>query len=146
MTPHFKLSEFTKSQTALRHGIDNTPSEEVRGNLKKLAENVLEPVRVHFGKPVRISSGYRSPALNRILGSKITSQHLSGHAADFEVPGISNLEVAKYIRDNLEFDQVIWEYGSIDDPSAGWVHCSYVAGSNRMSVLTIGIDGAKEGL
>ena len=88
MTPHFSLNEFTRSQTASRLGIDNTPPDRVKKNLKLLAEAVLEPVRSHFGKPVRISSGYRSLALNDAVGSKSSSQHTKGEAADFEIPGV----------------------------------------------------------
>ena len=137
LSKHFSLGEFTKSQTASRLGIDNTPPDHVKKNLKLLAEAVLEPVRSHFGKPVRISSGYRSLPLNEAVGSKPSSQHIRGEAADFEIPGIPNLEVAIWISKHLQYDQVIWEYGSVKDPAAGCVHCSYKKEGNRNIVLTI---------
>ena len=138
MTPNFSLAEFTKSQTALRRGIDNTPPEHVEARLKILAQKVLEPVRKHFGKPVRISSGYRCLKLNNKIGGSENSQHIHGWAADFEIPGVANMEICKFVRDNLEYDQLIGEYIQIDDPSAGWVHVSYREGKNRNMVLTIG--------
>ena len=146
LSDHFKLSEFTRSQTASRLGIDNTPSEHVKKSLKLLAEAVLEPVRAHFGKPVRISSGYRSLALNEAVGSKSSSQHIRGEAADFEIPGVANLEIALWISKHLQYDQVIWEYGSMKDPSAGWIHCSYKKEGNRNIVLTVMDNTTTQGL
>lgn len=145
MTPHFKLAEFTKSQIASRLGIDNTPPELVKRRLKALAERILEPVRKHFGRPVRISSGYRCLALNKAIGSKTSSQHVRGEAADFEIPGIPNIEVACWIRDNLEKDQLILEFWEQGDPHAGWIHCSY-SENNRNMVLTISRKTTTEGL
>lgn len=146
MTPHFTLSEFTRSQTASRRGIDNTAPEHVRKRLKLLAEAILEPVRAHFGKPVRISSGYRCLALNEAVGSKPGSQHVLGYAADFEIPGVPNLDIALWISKHLQYDQCIAEYFSLDDPFAGWVHASYREGKNRNIVLTIGQKTVLKGL
>ena len=136
MTPHFSLAEFTKSQTALRMGINNDPPEHVKARLKILAQKVLEPVRNHFGKPVRISSGYRCLELNEVVGSKSTSQHIHGFAADFEIPGVANIEVARWMVKELDFDMVLLEFYNKKDPAAGWVHCSYLGENNRQKVLT----------
>ena len=135
LTANFSLLELTKSQTAERKGIDNTPSPEHQENLKLLCESVLQPVRDHFGKVVTISSGYRSPELCTAIGSKITSQHAKGQAADFEIFGVSNKELADYINENLEYDQLILEYWKDSDPNSGWVHCSYSAGNKRKQYL-----------
>ena len=135
LTANFSLLELTKSQTAERKGIANTPSPEHQENLKLLCESVLQPVRDHFGKVVTISSGYRSPELCTAIGSKITSQHAKGQAADFEIFGVSNKELADYINENLEYDQLILEYWKESDPNSGWVHCSYSAGNKRKQYL-----------
>ena len=135
LTANFSLLELTKSQTAERKGIDNTPSPEHPENLKLLCESVLQPVRDHFGKVVTISSGYRSPELCTAIGSKITSQHAKGQAADFEIFGVSNKELADYINENLEYDQLILEYWKESDSNSGWVHCSYSAGNKRKQYL-----------
>ena len=135
LTANFSLLELTKSQTAERKGIDNTPSPEHQENLKLLCESVLQPVRDHFGKVVTISSGYRSPELCTAIGSNITSQHAKGQAADFEIFGVSNKELADYINENLEYDQLILEYWKESDPNSGWVHCSYSAGNKRKQYL-----------
>ena len=135
LTANFSLNELTKSQTAERKGIDNTPSPEHQENLKLLCESVLQPVRDHFGKVVTISSGYRSPELCTAIRSKITSQHAKGQAADFEIFGVSNKELADYINENLEYDQLILEYWKESDPNSGWVHCSYSAGNKRKQYL-----------
>lgn len=127
LSEHFHLSEFTKSQTASRRGIDNAPGAWEIGNLRKLCQNVLEPVRAHFGRPVVISSGYRSPALNRAIGGSVKSQHCKGQAADFEIPGVSNVEVARWIHRNLNYDQLILEFYTPGQPNSGWVHVSWTA-------------------
>jgi len=126
LTKHFTLAELTKSGTAMRLGIDNTPDKVVIENLKRLAVNILEPVRAHFGTPFSPSSTYRSSELNKAVGGAATSQHMAGNATDFEVPGIPNFELASYIRDTLFFDQLILEFPSATNPRAGWVHCSFV--------------------
>ena len=135
LTSNFSLSELTKSQTAERKGIDNTPSTEHQENLKLLCESVLQPVRDHFGKVVTISSGYRSPELCTAIGSKITSQHAKGQAADFEIFGVSNKALADYINSELYYDQLILEYWNESDPNSGWVHCSFSEGQNRKQYL-----------
>lgn len=125
LSPNFSLSELVNSQTAVRKGIDNTPTPEVVANLKDLAVNVLQPVREHFGKPVVISSGYRSPKLNAAVGGAKNSDHMTGCAADIEIPGVPNKVVAEWIAKNLKFSQLILEGAKANDPSAGWVHVSY---------------------
>ena len=135
LTENFSLLELTKSQTAERKGIDNTPSPEHQENLKRLCVNVLQPVRDHFSKVVTISSGYRSPELCTAIGSKSTSQHAKGEAADFEIYGVSNKELADYINENLDYDQLILEYWKESDPNSGWVHCSYSERNNRRQYL-----------
>ena len=135
LTENFSLSELTKSQTAERKGIDNTPSPEHQENLKLLCESVLQPIRDHFGKVVTISSGYRSPELCTAIGSKITSQHAKGQAADFEIFGVSNKSLADYINSELYYDQLILEYWNESDPNSGWVHCSFSEGQNRKQYL-----------
>ena len=135
LTENFSLSELTKSQTAERKGIDNTPSPTHQENLKSLCEMVLQPVRDHFSRVVTISSGYRSPELCAAIGSKSTSQHAKGEAADFEIFGVSNKELADYIHENLDYDQLILEYWKKEDPNSGWVHCSYTNGNNRKQYL-----------
>ena len=135
LSPNFSLSELTKSQTATRKGIDNTPSPDHQENLKKLCENVLQPVRDHFEQVVSVSSGYRSPELCTAIGSKITSQHAKGQAADFEIFGVSNKALADYIDSELHYDQLILEYWNESDPNSGWVHCSFSEGNNRKQYL-----------
>lgn len=147
LSPHFTLAEATKSQTAARKGIDNTPDAEAIERMKALCEKVLEPVRAHFGRPVIVNSFFRSLELNRAIGSKDDSQHTKGEAADIEVPGVDNAEVATWIRDNLEFDQLILEFYEPGDPSSGWVHVSYKEyGACRAECLTINSAGVQRGL
>ena len=131
----FTLEEFVKSQEAIRLGIDNTPDEEQIFNLQLLCNNVIQPVRDYFNKPVVISSGYRSPALCEAIGSSATSQHTKGQAADFEIFGIHNKEVADFIVNSLDWDQCILEFWNEKDPNSGWVHCSYAYGANRRQYL-----------
>ena len=136
LTKNFSLVELTKSQTAERKGIDNTPSTEHQENLKRLCESILQRVRDHFGRVVSVSSGYRSPELCTAIGSKTTSQHAKGEAADFEIFGISNKELADWIHYNTQYDQLILEYWKgEDEPNSGWVHCSYSQGKNRRQYL-----------
>ena len=135
LTANFSLNELTKSQTAERKGIDNTPGPNHQENLKSLCEMILQPVRDHFGQVVSVSSGYRSPELCVAIGSKTTSQHAKGEAADFEIFGVSNKELADWINENLDYDQLILEYWKESDPNSGWVHCSYTDGSNRKQYL-----------
>ena len=135
LSGHFSLAELTKSQTATRKGIDNKPTLEHIDNLTELCVQILEPTRRNFSKPIVITSGYRSEELCEAIGSKTTSQHAKGEAADFEMFGIDNKELAKYIKNNLVFDQLILEFYNPDDPSSGWVHCSYSKEENRKQSL-----------
>ena len=135
LSKNFTLSELTKSQTAVRKGIRNEPSTAHIENLIHLAETVLQPVREHFGKPVAISSGYRSPELCEAIGSSAKSQHAKGEAADFEIPGVDNMQLATWINKNTNFDQLILEYYEPGDPNSGWVHCSAVKEGSRAQVL-----------
>ena len=135
LSENFSLLELTKSQTAERKGIDNTPSTEHQENLKSLCVNVLQPVRDHFNRVVSVSSGYRSAELCTAIGSKTTSQHAKGEAADFEIYGLSNKELADWINENLYYDQLILEYWKESDPNSGWVHCSYKSEENRKQYL-----------
>ena len=136
LTENFSLNELTKSQTAERKGIDNTPSAEHQDNLKSLCEMILQPIRDHFGQVVSVSSGYRSPELCVAIGSSTKSQHARGESADFEIFGVSNKELADYINENLDYDQLILEYWKGDnEPNSGWVHCSYTDGNNRKQYL-----------
>ena len=135
LSENFSLVELTKSQTAERKGIDNTPSTEHQENLKLLCTHILQPVRDRFERVVSVSSGYRSPELCIAIGSKTTSQHAKGQAADFEIFGMSNQELANYIKENLDYDQLILEYWKKEDPNSGWVHCSYDVSVNRKQYL-----------
>ena len=135
LSNNFSLKELTASQTAARKGIDNTPSPTHQANLKSLCTSILQPIRDHFSRVVSVSSGYRSQELCLAIGSKITSQHAKGEAADFEIFGVSNKELADYIHENLEYDQLILEYWKESDPNSGWVHCSYSQNHNRKQYL-----------
>ena len=135
LTENFSLNELTKSQTAERKGINNTPSTEHQENLKSLCEMILQPIRDHFGQVVSVSSGYRSPELCVAIGSSTQSQHARGEAADFEIFGVSNKELADWINENLYYDQLILEYWKESDPNSGWVHCSFSLNGNRKQYL-----------
>ena len=126
LSKYFTLEEMVKSQTASRLAIDNTPSYESLQSMAFLCKEVLDPVRIQFGKPFSPSSGYRSVDLNRAIGGSETSSHCSGSAADFEVPGVSNLSVANFILDNLNFDQLILEFYD-GSPNSGWIHVSLMS-------------------
>ncbi len=147
LSPNFSLAEAVKSQTAVRCDIDNTPGTAEIECLHRVAELILQPVRDHYGVPFAPSSWFRSVALCEAIGSKPTSQHAKGQAADFEVPGVANVDLARWIQDNLDFDQLILEYWDAADPSKGWVHCSYVSPEdNRNQVLRFDGDNYLEGL
>ena len=136
LSKNFSLAEFTKSQTALRHGLDNEPKEEHLDAAKALFEKVVQPVRDRFG-PTVINSGYRGEELNEKVGGSPTSQHCLGEAVDIECPGVANADVAEWITKNTEFDQVILEFYTPGIPDSGWVHVSYKAnGDNRKIALT----------
>jgi len=136
LSKNFSLKELTRSDTAIRLGIVNVPDETQLVNLTHLAINILQPVRDAHGSTT-VNSGLRVLELNRAIGSSDTSQHAKGEAGDIECKAISNLELAKWIRDNLDFDQVILEAYDGVDPTSGWVHVSYKAdGTNRKKCLT----------
>ena len=141
LSENFSLNEFTKSDTAVRKGIDNTPNDDHLKSMKALCENVLQKVRSHFGKSVRITSGYRSPELCEAIGSSKTSQHAKGQAADFEITGIDNKVLAEYIIENLDFDQIILEFYTDGDPNSGWVHCSYKDDNRKQVLRASRVDG-----
>ena len=138
LSEHLSLAEVTRSETAKRKGVSNMPTEQHIANFKLLAEKVFEPIRNHFGKPIHISSGYRSAALNKAIGGAASSQHCTGEAIDIDMDGhaggITNKMVFDYIKDNLEFDQLIWEFGT--DANPDWVHVSYEStGKQRKQIL-----------
>lgn len=138
LSEHLDLSEVTRSDSAKRKGISNEPTPEHLENFKKLAENIFEPIRKHFGVPIHLSSGYRSKALNAAIGGSATSQHCTGEAIDIDMDGsangVTNKMVFDYIKANLNFDQLIFEFGTKDAPD--WVHVSYEStGKQRKQVL-----------
>ena len=133
---NFTLNELIKSNTAKSRGIDNTPTDETQlANLKQLTEKVLQPIRDHFG-PTTINSGYRSPVLNEAVRGSKTSQHCYGQAADVEVRGVANYDLAKWIEDNLDYDQLILEFYTPGILDSGWVHVSYTGKNHRKQSLT----------
>lgn len=130
------MKEVLKSNTAIKNGIDNKPTEEHFKNIVTLAEKVFQPLRDAIGKPIKVTSGYRSKELNDIIGGSSTSQHCKGQALDIDVDGVegvTNAELFDYIANNLEFDQLIWEFGTENNPD--WVHVSYNEGNNRNQKL-----------
>jgi hypothetical protein len=145
LSKNLALSEVTRSETAKRKGISNMPTPEHIENFKKLAENVFQPIRDHFGVPIRLSSGYRSEALNKAIGGAgkvvngkyvASSQHCKGEAIDIDMDGtsITNKQVFDFIKENINFDQLIWEFGT--DANPDWVHVSYDSeGKQRKQVL-----------
>jgi uncharacterized protein YcbK (DUF882 family) len=139
LTPNFTLEELTQSETAERKGLDNTPTEEVKANLVRLAR-FLEEVRRILGRPIMVNSAYRSPEVNKAIGSKPTSQHCIGCAADIKVPGLTPDNIVKeLLKTNLEYDQLIREFDS-------WVHISIpnkFADKPRRQVLIIDKSGTR---
>jgi hypothetical protein len=138
ISEHLDLAEVTRSDSAKRKGISNQPTAEHLENFKKLAENIFEPIRKHFGVPIHISSGYRSKALNDAIGGSLSSQHCTGEAIDIDMDGsangVTNKMVFEYIKGNLNFDQMIWEFGTKDAPD--WVHVSFEStGKQRKQIL-----------
>lgn len=136
LSANFTLKELTKSDTATRLGIDNTPNDEALENLKLLCEKVLQPVREHFGKSVTVNSGYRSPESNAAVGGSKTSDHCKGQAADIEIDGLPNPELAQWIMDNLDYTQLILEFYTQGQPNSGWVHVSYDPDNLKKQELT----------
>ena len=136
LSKYFTLEEMTKSTTAIRLGIDNTPNDTQIKNLRALCENVLDPVREHYNLPIRINSGFRSSKLNQKVGGSKTSDHCSGFAADIEIAGVPNHELADYISRNLKFTQLILEFYTPGVPDSGWVHVSYNPKNLKCEELT----------
>jgi hypothetical protein len=136
LTANFSLNEMTKSETALRHNMDNTPGEAEIANLKVLCEQILQPVREYYGKGVKVNSGFRHPDVNAAVGGSKTSDHCRGQAADIEIPGVPNHELAEYIAKNFKFTQVILEFYTQGIPDSGWVHVSYDAANLKGQTLT----------
>ena len=132
LSPNFTLAEATKSQTAIRLGIDNTPGEDEIRAMKGVAVNILEPSRANFGNKIIIpSSFYRCLPLNTALGSSPTSQHILGESVDFEIIGVNNYELALWIHKNLIYDKLVLEFYDGINTNSGWVHCSRRAKNNR---------------
>ena len=138
LSQNFKLKEFEKSFVAKRKNIDNcVHDKETFKSLEKLCKNIVQPIRNYYKIPFSPNSGYRSITLNRYIGSSDTSQHVLGQAVDLEIPGVNNEELFNFIKDELDFDQVILEYYDGVDPSSGWVHVSYVSNKdNRNRAMT----------
>lgn len=136
LSKNFTLSEMTKSETALRHGMDNTPGKTEIANMVVLCEKILQPVRDHYARGVKVNSGYRHPEVNAKVGGSKTSDHTKGMAADIEIPGVSNHELAEWISKNLEFTQVILEFYTPGVPDSGWVHVSYDPADLKKQELT----------
>lgn len=133
LSEYFTLAEMTRTRT----GMPNVPGQAEVFALEALCENVLDKVRAHFGRPVIVNSGYRSPAVNKKVGGAASSQHVRGEAADIKVPGVPNADVWHFIVNELgEFDQCIAELLSETNPEAGWVHVSYRTGKNRRQALS----------
>lgn len=145
LSKYVSLAEVTRSDTAKRRGIDNTPQGQHLENLKVICEEVFDKVREYFGVPIFISSGYRSAALNKAIGGSATSDHNLGRALDLDQDGhgngVTNADVFNFIKNNLEFDQLIWEFGSSKNPD--WVHVGYRKGANRKQVLRAIKSGTK---
>jgi hypothetical protein len=136
LTSNLSLAEVTKSATAIRKGIANTPTATHLIALKEVSKNIFQPCREHFGKPLAVTSGYRSEALNEAINGSKRSQHSKGEALDLDADvfgGFSNAELFNYIKNHLDFDQLIWEFGNNNNPA--WVHCSYKTQGNRNEVL-----------
>jgi len=144
ISKHISNKEGVYSNTAIRRGIDNTPNEEQLENMKLIADNVFEPLRQYVGGPIKINSFFRSPELNTAIGGSSKSQHCKGQAIDIDdtFGRMTNAEMYHWIKDNLEFDQMIWEFGNDNNPN--WVHVSYVsAEENRNRCLKAYKDNGK---
>lgn len=136
LSENFSLQELTKSETASRRGLDNTPGATEIANLKVLVEKVLQPIRNHYKKGVHVNSGFRHSEVNAAVGGSKTSDHTKGRAADIEIPGVANADLAHYIKDNLKFTQLILEFYTPGIPDSGWVHVSYDPGNLKCQVMT----------
>ena len=136
LTKNFSLHELTKSETAARYDMENNPGPAEIANLTELAGEVLQPIRDHFQKGVHINSGFRHPDVNAKVGGSRTSDHCKGVAADLEIPGVANAELAEWIKANLEFTQLILEFYTPGIPDSGWVHVSYDPKNLKKQVMT----------
>ncbi|CAB5222950.1 Peptidase M15A, C-terminal [uncultured Caudovirales phage] len=136
LTANFTLKELTKSDTATRLGLDNTPDDEALENLKTLCEKVLQPIREHYGKSVTVNSAYRSPESNAAVNGSKSSDHCKGMAADIEIVGVANADLAQWIMDNLDYTQLILEFYTPGIPDSGWVHVSYDPNNLKKQELT----------
>ena len=136
LSANFSLHELSKSETALRMGFDNTPTKEAEAHLKLLCDNILQPIRDHYQKGVKVNSAYRSPESNAAVGGSKTSDHCKGMAADIEIPGVANAELAEYIKANYKFTQLILEFYTPGIPDSGWVHVSYDPDNLKCQCLT----------
>jgi hypothetical protein len=143
LTNNFSLHELTKSETALRLDMPNEPGPTEIANLTLLAEKVLQPVRDHYGKGVKVNSGFRHPDVNAKVGGSKTSDHCLGQAADIEIPGVPNHELAEWIKANLEYTQLILEFYTRGIPDSGWVHVSYVPSNLKKQDMTAVKEGGK---
>ena len=143
LSKNLSLAEVVRSESAKRRGINNMPTAEHLENLKELALNIFQPIRDHFKVPIHVSSGYRSRILNNAVNGAAKSQHCLGQALDIDVDGtsITNKQVFEYIKENLDFDQLIWEFGTDKNPD--WLHVSYSKGNNRKQVLKAKRNGIK---
>lgn len=141
LSKNLSLAEVMRSESAKRRGIKNMPTPEHLENLKKLAEKIFQPIRDHFGVPIHVSSGYRSKELNAAIGGSATSQHCKGEALDLDMDGtsVTNKQVFEFIKDNLPFDQLIWEFGDNNNPD--WVHVSYGSRNRKEILRAVKVDG-----
>jgi hypothetical protein len=137
LTNNFSLHEMIKSEIAIRRDMDNTPhSDEVVQNLTTLCEQVLQPLRDVYNVGIKVNSGYRSPDVNAAVGGSRTSDHCKGQAADIEIPGVANADLAQYIADNFDYTQLILEFYTQGIPDSGWVHVSYDSNNLKKQVMT----------
>jgi zinc D-Ala-D-Ala carboxypeptidase len=136
LTENFSLAELVKSETALRNGLDNTPGDAEIENLRLLCENILQPLRSAYGRGIKVNSGFRHPNVNAAVGGSRTSDHCRGQAADIEIPGVANYDLAKYISENFWYTQVILEFYTPGVPDSGWVHVSYNPADLKCQTLT----------
>lgn len=143
LTKNFTFAEMTKSDTALRFGMGNHPGETELENLKVLCEQVLQPIRDHYGRGVKVNSGFRHPLVNAKVNGSPRSDHCRGMAADIEIPGLPNPDLAEWIRDNLKFTQLILEFYTSGVPDSGWVHVSYNPHDLKMQTLTARVKDGK---
>lgn len=136
LSQNFSLAEMVKSETALRHGLDNTPGEAEIENLRLLCEHVLQPLRDAYQRGIKVNSGFRAPDVNAAVGGSRTSDHCKGQAADIEIPGVANYDLASYISQYFYFTQLILEFYTPGVPDSGWVHVSYDPNNLKRQVMT----------